>query len=340
MHGTHLINQIRNPGVLDGDNTLFIVGVCSNTVRFNSRLRLARDTIKRLAHTKNVYLTIVEAAFGARPHELTDDCKNDNIDIIHLRTNQHIWNKESMMNVGLNRVMAKFPQAKYFCCVDLDVEFINTNWAQETIQQLQHFEVVQPWSDSIDMGPMNNTLQHCRSFGRQHQHRVGKHPHTNKQKEEYYEYAHCGYAWAYTRKFLEAVRGSGGCNGPLIDFAILGSGDFHMCWSIIGMGHLTGIKQYKPSYARRVLDWQRAAFRVSHGEVGYVHGTILHYFHGPKGRRYYNQRYKILVDNGFDPDKHLTYDEQGLVTLVGNEKLDYDIYKYSLSRHEDSIEET
>jgi hypothetical protein len=106
------------------------------------------------------------------------------------------------------------------------------------------------------------------------------------------------------------------------------------------MGHLTGVNAYKASYKRRVLEWQKRASRVTQGQVGYVHGTLLHHFHGPKGRRYYNQRYKVLVDNGFDPDEHIIYDEQGLVTLVGNAKLDHDIYKYSLSRHEDSIEET
>jgi hypothetical protein len=45
------------------------------------------------------------------------------------------------------------------------------------------------------------------------------------------------------------------------------------------------------------------------------------------------------VDHGFDPLEDLTYDEQGVIQLIGKPKLLHEIHRYNLSRQEDSIDE-
>ena len=162
--------------------------------------------------------------------------------------------------------------------VDADVFFRDENWAQETIHQLQHFPVVQPWTDCLDLGPLGNVFQHFKSFGYQHQRRIPK----QKWPGDYHQYAHTGYAWACTRSFWESV-------GGLVDFAILGSADHHMGFAMIGEVEDTIHGKMGKNFFRRLQEWQRRAMRVTHGEVGFVSGRIEHMFHGPKKRRYYRR---------------------------------------------------
>lgn len=318
----HIANHIQNPGLVS-DNTLHVVVVCSNSPRYHSRFRLARQCIEELESTPNVKVYVVEAAHGDRHHEVTSSTKTNHL---QLRTRSEAWIKESMINLGVRNLVP--PTAKYIAWNDADIHFRDPNWAQETLHQLQHFAVVQPWEQCADLGPTGNIMQVHESFGRVHQRGARK----ARAGEDYDVYAHSGYAWACTRAFWEAT-------GGLLDFCILGSADHHMAWAMIGDGDWTVTNKIPASYARRVREWQNRAMRITHGQVGFTPGRIEHAFHGPKNRRYYRERWQILVDNKFDPDTDLMHDAQGLVQLVGKPTLEHDILLYNRSRSEDSIEE-
>jgi hypothetical protein len=292
-----------------------------------------RDFIAHMLESPNVHLTIVEAAFGDREHEIIDDAQG--FDVISVRIKSHAWIKESMMNLAFRRITSKFPDAKYFGWFDADIVFRDPNWAQETLHQLQIFEVVQPWSDALDLGPMGNVLQHFKSFGYQHQRRVPKQKHPSQP----YPYAHTGFAWCCTRKFLETMYGAGGSNGPLADWCVLGSADHHMAFAMIGETKDTIHGMMHPSFFRKCYEWQDKALSVTNGEVGFTTGRIEHQWHGRKNRRYYRERWQILVDHKYDPDKQLTHDEQGIAIISGNHKLEHAIYQYNNSRMEDGIDE-
>jgi hypothetical protein len=337
MHGPdqHLVNHIKHPG-LKSDNTLHVIGVCSNPVRYHSRYRLAREWITAMSATNCVKLTVVEAAFGDRSHEIIDEPSPPEFERISVRVKSHAWIKETMINLAFRHISSYDQHAKYFAWIDMDVFFNDPNWAQETLHQLQTFEVVQPWSDAIDLGPNGNITRHYKSFGLQHQRRRPKQKHPG---QTYYEYAHSGFAWACTRRFAETTFGAGGANGPFMDWAILGSADHHMAFAMIGETKDTIHKMMHPSFFRKCYEWEAKALKATRGEVGFTPGFIQHRFHGPKGRRYYRERWQILADNKYDPDTMLTHDEQGIATLVGNHRLEHAIYQYNLSRFEDSIEE-
>jgi hypothetical protein len=334
MHGPneHLVSHINKPE-LRRENVLHVMAVCSNPVRYHSRYRLAREFIKAMVNTPNVHLTVVEAAFGDRNHELECDGKWDKIEV---RVDSHSWIKESMINLAFRHISTKHQHAKYFAHIDMDVFFNDPSWAQETLHQLQTFEVVQPWTDAIDLGPQGTIIQHFKSFGYQHQRRLPKQKHPS---QCYYQYAHSGFAWAYTRRFAETVFGAAGTNGPMMDFAILGSADHHMAFAMIGETKDTIHKMMHPSFFRKCYEWEARAMQVTKGEVGFTPGFIQHRWHGRKNRRYYRERWQILVDHSYDPDKMLTHNEQGIATLVGNHKLEHAIYQYNVSRMEDGIDE-
>ncbi len=327
LHGEHLVKHVLHKELRD-ENTLHAVGVCVNPVRYQSRYRLARKWIAHMAQVPCVRLLIVEAAFGERQHELVETCNEHGVEYYPVRVDSETWFKESLINIGMRRIIGRYPHAKYLSWQDMDVFFRDANWAQETLHQLQHFHVVQPWQSCADLGASGNILRDFASFGYQHQRRAPKQMHPSQP----YEYAHSGFAWACTRLFWENVRG-------LMDFAPLGSADHHMAFACIGEVNNTVHGKMSPEFKRLCLEWQTWAMKVTKGEVGFAPGRIEHYFHGPKNRRYYRERWQILIDHGFDPTKDMSYDEQGLRVISAKPALEQAIRLYNRSRHEDSIEE-
>jgi len=321
MHN-HLVNHIHNPS-LNTDNTLHVIGVISNYARYHSRYRLFREWEKAMLATPGVRLHIVEAAYGDRMHEITN---SRDLDHLQLRTKSEIWIKENMINLGVKHLLPR--DWKYMAWVDCDVFFDDPNWARETIQQLQHFQVVQPWQTCLDTGFHGQGIQLFKSFGFQHQRGVPK----QKWSKEPYEYAHSGFAWACTRAFWEQ-------SGGLIDFAILGSADHHQAFGMIGEIKDTIHGKMSKSFFRRCYEWQDRAMRVTHGQVGFTPGHLTHRFHGPKKRRYYRERWAILYGHEYDPDRDLYYDAQGVIQLAGKHELEHAVMLYNRSRLEDSIEE-
>lgn len=332
LHQPHINHQIEN-SELRHEQPLYVIGVCSNPVRFHSRYRIAREWIQHMLNTPHVHLCIVEAAFGDRHHEITHREPAPNLSMLQVRTRSEAWIKENMINLGFRHLVPH--NAKYIAWIDMDVFFPDHKWALETMHQLQHFEVVQPWSDALDLGHHGTVLQHFKSFGYQHQRRVPKQMHPSQKS---YQYAHTGFAWAARRSFMESMLGAGG-PGPLMDWPILGSADHHMAFAMIGEVKNTIHRGMSPAFFRKCFEWQDRAVRMTHKEVGFVPTRVEHRFHGPKKRRYYRERWEIILGDKYNPDTNLHYDSQGVLSIVGNHKLEHEIRRYNRSRMEDSIEE-
>jgi hypothetical protein len=257
--------------------------------------------------------------------------EEDNPNHLQLRFRQDIWLKENMINLGVKHLLPR--NWKYMAWLDTDIHFRNPHWALEAIHQLQHYSVIQPWSDCMDLGFSGNVLKHYRSFCYQHRRGVPKQCHPTQP----YEYAHTGYAWACRRDFFEAV-------GGLLDWSILGSADHHMAWGLINKIHHSVHDKMTAKFKELALEWQRKAWRHCHGHVGFVKGSIEHSFHGPKVRkgagRQYRERWQILIKHAFDPSHDLGYDSQGLIKVMSKQNLINDCREYMLHRLEDSIEDT
>lgn len=326
-HSGHLSNHVHHKH-LRSDNTLYVIGVCSNPVRYHSRYRLAREWVKRMEATPNVKLFLVETAFGDREYEFTEQ---GNPQHLQLRTHSEIWIKENMINLGVRHLLPR--HWRYLAWVDVDVEFRNRHWALETIHQLQHYPIVQPWQTSSNLGPTGKVMKMFNSVGEMN--RLGQEPGEKKSKRykgDPYIFGHCGYAWACTRAFYENVR-------ELIDFAILGSADHHMALGCRGYYSHSVHSAIKGPFMELCHAWQTRAMQMTHGRIGVVDGAIEHYFHGPMDRRNYVGRWEILIQNGFDPVHDLRHDAQGLIQLSGKPHLEHAIQEYNRSRFEDSIEE-
>jgi hypothetical protein len=341
----HLVDHITRHD-LRTDNRLHVVGVVSNPRRFHSRYRLAREWVQRMAATKNVHLTVVETAFGDRHYEMAEICKQVGADFIPLRTESEIWIKESMMNIGVRHAIVKH-NANYIAWVDADVEFRNEHWALETLHQLQHFHIVQPWQSAVNLGHSESISKTFNSVGFQVHRGISivqdrpdggdvqqpyPYPTGGKYTGDPRIFGHCGYAWACTRAFWENV-------GGLIDFAILGSADHHMALGCRGFYSHSVHSAMKGPFMDLCHAWQTRAMQLTHGIIGYVDGLLLHNFHGPMAKRNYVGRWEILIKHNFNPITDLMRDAQGLIQLVGKPALEHDVRTYNCNRLEDSIEE-
>lgn len=318
---------------------LHVVAPITNSCRYSSRYHLF-EKFEKMVLDAGAQLWVVEAAFGNRPHVIT--CP-DNPRHIQLRTWSEVWHKENLINIGFSRLPSDW---EYVAWIDPDISFTRPDWVNETLNQLQHFDIVQMFTNTHDMGPdftliKNHTgfISRYRSGGFDTLGQPGGMTMTTygggskkmaPRPQPYY--AHPGYAWAARRKAINDL-------GGLIDWAILGSADWHMAYALIGRVATTLNPAWAKSFRDAVLEWEQRAEKYIRRNVGCVPGAILHHWHGRKKDRKYNERYRILVDNQFDPLLDLKKDSQGLWQLTERSfKLRDQIRDYFRSRNEDSIE--
>jgi hypothetical protein len=318
------------PDVLD------VVAVVSNPVRYRARYDLFR-AFESHVQEAGARLTVVEMAFANRPFEVT---QADNPRHVQVRSAHEFWAKENLINLGF----ARLPRdARYIAWVDADLTFARPDWVQETLQQLQHYPIVQMFAEAHDLDPEGLLLNSFRSFAYSYVHGIPR-----KKGCGYYGGApagpvnariaywhHPGFAWAARREAIDTL-------GGLFDVAVVGEADYIMAKSIVGEGLDVLYPGVSPGYRKAVSDWQAQALKLR-GNFGYVPGTVLHHWHGRKANRKYWDRCKILTDTQFDPSIDLNRDWQGLYQLVDHAEprsilLRDAIRSYFRSRNEDGME--
>ncbi len=303
-------------------NKLHVITVISNPVRYQSRYKLYREFEKHVACSGGTLWT-VEIAFGDRPFEVT---QAGNPYHLQLRTFEELWHKENMINLMIARLPLDW---EYVAWVDADVLFNRPDWICETVHQLQHYMMIQMFSTVVDLDPQYNIIKTHKGFISSYFENGFQVP--DKEKFKKYGLWHPGFAWAARREAIDIL-------GGLIDIGILGSGDRHMADALIGCVEHSFPEEITDGYKEQLLHWQDRAAEIKK-DIGYMPGTISHYWHGKKKDRGYNSRWNILIENKYDPEFDIKKDWQGLWQLNGNKPmLRNQIREYFRSRNEDSID--
>ena len=297
---------------------LWVVTAVFNPWRYKSRVDLYRKFEKYVADS-GAKLVTFELAYGDRPFEVTE--ANDPLDV-QLRTNHELWHKEKMLNLGIQRFASDW---KYMAWVDADVIFARPDWVTETVQLLQHYPVIQMFSQAVDQNPKFELLKTHTGIIYAFQEGI-------MTFKNHYDHYHPGFAWAARRDALDNL-------GGLFDQAVLGSADRHMALSFIECVERSYPKGISSGYCEQLDLWQERSKKYIKKNVGYMPGMLLHYWHGKKVDRRYSDRWKILVKHQFDPEFDLKPDTQGLYQFTDRcPQLQYDIRKYFTARNEDSID--
>jgi hypothetical protein len=277
----------------------------------------------------------VECAFGNRPYEVTEA---ENPRHVQVRSAHEFWQKESLINIGIGRLPR---DSRYVAWIDADLTFSRPDWVQETIQQLQHYPIVQMFSEAHDLDSDGTILTSFRSFAWIHiqgiPRKKGQGPYggapVGPHSPRIGYWHHPGFAWAARREALDLI-------GGLFDVAVVGEADYIMAKAIVGEALDVLYPGVSAGYRKAVIDWQTQAAKLR-SNFGYVPGSVIHHWHGPKASRKYWDRCSILSKSQFDPSTDLKRDWQGLYQLVdqGHERsilLRDSIREYFRGRNEDS----
>ena len=276
------------------------------------------------------HLYTVEIQQGDRPFEVTQEHNKYHL---QLRTYHELWHKEAALNLLINRLP---PEAKYIAWIDADITFVNNRWVQETLQFLQHYEVVQLFSHAQDVcenfEPVKDPTKGMQILPSMLYKVVNGLGWDKKAGLAYglnIDFGHPGYAWAARRSAIDTF-------GGLIDWSICGANDRHMAFGLIGRIAETVHPMMNFAFGNAMEVWQQRALRLNQN-IGYVPGLICHHWHGNKVNRRYMDRWKILTDNSFDPYMDIYRDAQGLYQLSPNKpRLRDDLRQYFTQRNEDA----
>lgn len=292
---THFMRPDRVHAPLHVVTTLF------NSARYRTRWKHYEDFAKMCSEQPSVKLLTVEVAFGERDHVVMDG------NVLRLRTTHELWLKENGINVGVNHLPT---DAKYIAWVDADVRFVRDDWANETLQRLQHYAVVQMWSQYQDFTADHELVGTAFSFMENYRrgYRVGQ----DQNENLCYPYGKKGYpgapglAWACRREAWDTF-------GGLLECTILGAGDWYMAHGLVGAVSDKMVNPANhPDYRRKIFEWQERALLLRKN-VGVVPGMACHRWHGPKVHRKYGSREAILIDTQYDATRHVYHDAQGLL---------------------------
>jgi hypothetical protein len=305
------------------DAPLYVVTSITNPARFKSRYHLYRQFEKYIKDSGAILYTI-EGGLREREYEITDPSDPQHI---RVNTTHELWHKENLLNLAIQRLP---PDWKYVAWIDADIEFARPDWVYECLHKLQHFHVVQMFSQAADLDSKFRILPPTRDSFVYWYYQNRESPVLHKR---YAARSHPGYAWAWRRDAIDGV-------GGLIDWAVVGSGDFHMACALLGQVEksFAPIKRTCPNYLKWCIEWQNRAEVHINRNIGYMDGLLLHYWHGPKAKRGYYDRWKILSENRFDPNADIKRDWQGMWQLNGADKIDLrdQLRGYLASRDEDS----
>jgi hypothetical protein len=335
IHPAHAPHSV--PALKPIPETLDVVAPVINPQRYRSRYRLYRTFEKHVADA-GARLTTVEVAFGNRPFEVTE---TGNPRHVQLRSSDELWFKENALNIGIQRLPAGWNKV---AVVDADFTFARSDWAQETLQQLEHYAAVQMFNTVTYLDANENVVLTREGFASVWQRGGLLNSGRGKQvRKPVFKGVYSGPgawgppggAWAFRRDALDGI-------GGLIDYTILGSGDFFMAYGLIGHVENAIPTGYAEPFTQMLINWQTRAMRAARGNVGIVPGTALHHFHGPMADRNYNTRESILQKWKFNPATDLKRDSQGLWQLEDDNTprfigLRDDIRAYFRARNEDAL---
>jgi len=328
------------------DETLYVATMYSNPLRWYTRRVLLNDFRRHMAESPNVKLHVGELAYGDRPFEVT--CPDNPCDL-QLRTQDELWHKENVLNCVIRRFPAGW---KYGAIIDGDFVMTRRDWALEAIHQLQHHAFVQLFSSYCDLDAEHRPFRLMSSFAYNYVHNrdamsawrkadpdtVMRASHTSGDTGPVKPSARrrwptspgaTGGAWAFTRQAFDTV-------GSLLDTSILGSGDWHMAFGLAGMiNHAAEAMHCNQRYVSSITRWQERAQQLK-GNIGYIQNHAVHHFHGSKVNRFYGDRWRVLLDNDYDPSTDVCADWQGVLRLTGNKPQFRDqIRAYFRARNED-----
>jgi hypothetical protein len=271
----------------------------------------------------NIPLLTVECSF-------TEDFELDDLsDIIKIKSKDVMWLKEQLLNIALNHLPRDCDK---FVWLDCDIYFENENWAKEINNLLNSKPILQPFSTAYRLPcghrEFSNAGEYWNSFASVYARVPNLFFNGN-----FDSHGHSGFVWAARREIFS--------EHGLYDACIIGSGDHAMSHAFAGDWASPCIKRIFGGNKFHILhfqNWAKKVYPKIKAKIGYLEGSIYHLWHGETENRKYVSRNKMLANLGFEPDKDIYKNSNGLYEWTGNKpELKKFCKDYFAGRKEDSV---
>jgi tetratricopeptide (TPR) repeat protein len=290
----HFVDRVRDthsPRPPSMDRDIGFVCCHFNPVGYAKRREATRRFRARIA-ASGVRLITVELAFGESPFEL-----EPGPDVIQLRSDHVMWQKERLLNVGIRRLLDE-GYAK-IGWLDADIAFEEPDWSQRISRTLTDQRVCQGFD-------LVHTRRREDAAGR---YQVAS---VRLLREGAALESGSGFAWAARREVLERV--------GLYDAGILGGGDSFIMSASFDPDQSPHYRANLQNLCERLsvpmrehfLAWAATWLDACGGTASAVPQSIQTAYHGRILDREYAARHWILVEHAFDPDEDLALDASGV----------------------------
>ncbi|PRC94347.1 hypothetical protein [Solimicrobium silvestre] len=233
------------------------------------------------------------------------DLSDDDADIVvRVAEGSSLWQKERLLNVAVNHLPS---DVEYIVFVDCDIIFERSDWADELQRVLEHFPVVQCYSELVDLPKDHNSSEkmpnsisgYSVAWLAQSGELDGPLKSDTARRR-----SSAGGAWAVRRDLIKKHN--------LYDVMVLGGADRLFAYACLGkFEEAITLARLGPRRAQHYLDWAKPLHQTVCGNIGVIEGRIYHLWHGTVSDRRYIERHEALENAGFDPDQHIALGTSG-----------------------------
>lgn len=221
---------------------------------------------------------------------------------------QIAWQKERLLNILLTYLPAS---TEAIVWVDADIIFKNKYLLHDIEQTLFNYPVAQVFENVYENS--DNSSHNTVSFAKDRRDNLGT------------EWPAIGFGWAMRKEVL---------NNGFFDLDIVGNGDALQLISWLGLWDHQLISILPPNMKKEYLLWAIHSFNSVEGKIGCIKGDIEHLYHGTRENRQYWHRNKILTDNNYNPNTHITFDNNGLL-IITDYNIQKQLHQYFINRKDD-----
>ncbi|MGH9765711.1 MAG: hypothetical protein ACREDR_16890, partial [Blastocatellia bacterium] len=178
------------------------------------RRRYNYDIFSRAIRQSGIPMLTVECAFNDEGYNLPES-----YDVVRVRSQSLLWQKERLINLAATWLPST---CRYVAWLDCDILFTNSNWARDTIELLNRFQLVQLFETCNRLPESNSTSDRgdvCPSF-------VSVTQREGFVTGKFQLHGHTGYGWAARRELLDRY--------GLYEYGIAGSGDHYIAHAAYG----------------------------------------------------------------------------------------------------------
>jgi sulfotransferase family protein len=284
---------------------------------------------------------VVELVFGSSAFQI-----DGHEDIIQVRTDDVLWHKERLLNIGIRRLLDD--GARKIAWLDGDIVFEDPDWPLEISARLERSNLCQVF-ESISIcanegGPPVLGLSAVKYFQESGQLFSQTPLRYRNVIRGLLKGGQSGFGWAARAEVLEKV--------PLFENAIVGGGDKLMLAASLSdnlsgtqFESLTqskiackacGHKNRSVAYSANFQAWAQQWSNAVGGAVDYARLHISDMYHGQRSDRGYMTRHDILYRHAFDPQTDLKVDGPCCLEWAsGKKQMHREVEAYFLSRRED-----